>query len=101
MEEKKSRKQRSKQEMQALMMKLENEGGTRQEKLKSSGLEEHIFNYWYKKFGEKQRVVSSFIEVKRHRTEESSFIRISKGNGLELEIKAYVSASYIKELLGW
>lgn len=101
MVEKKQRKQRSKQEMETLILQLENEGGTRQEKLKRSGLEEHIFTYWYKKFGGKQKPISSFIEVKQNQAEEPSFIRISKGNGLELEIKTYVSAAYLKELLGW
>jgi hypothetical protein len=101
MEGQKIRKQRISKEMETLINQLDCEGGTRQEKLKRSGLAEHIFNYWYKKFGELPKQQSSFVEVKRSKIEASSFIRITKGNGIELEIKEYVSASYVKELLGW
>jgi hypothetical protein len=101
MEEKKGRKQRIGKEMQSLIVQLETEGGTRQEQLKRSGLEAHIFYYWHKKFGGEVKQQSSFVEVKRINSSGSSFIRIRKGHDTELEIKDYVSASYIKELLGW
>lgn len=102
--EKEIKSRRDAAQMELLVKKWEQSGQSRADFCREEGLPPWIFQYWLSRYRAKRspELAVGFSEI-RIKGEDlgNGLITIRHPDGMEVEIRDNVSASWLRQLLGW